>query len=204
MKVLVISLKDATERRNHIQTHLSEKGIDFEWVDAISGSQITNNQTPYHPNVIATFLSHKGALEIAQENDEETLILEDDAFTYLDNPFSKISDIIETDKKWDVIFLGWKDLSNKRKDIDDKFFVTDNFILAHSYIVNKVGARRILTFLGGETNHIDKRYSEMIRRNLVRGIFSKEIIFHQSKFKTQIPKKVKKNNIYLYGKEIKL
>lgn len=185
MKTLVISLNRALERREKISSFLKSSNIDFEFIDAVDGLKIGDPNKHFHPSVIATFLSHKKALEVASNNDI-TLILEDDAIGDL-NVLEKIDNILKTELSWDVIFLGWS-TKGKIKEIDNDFIKLDKFILSHAYIVNSTGVKRILRYLGEANNHIDIRLSEMIRKNIIRGIFTKEKVFKQNGSKTQIPK----------------
>lgn len=93
MKVYVISLRRATERRKYIEAHLSSLGLEYEIVDAIDYQQLTPVDfavlvseaaaaaNPYlTKGVQACALSHAKACEtIAAADQDVALILEDDA-----------------------------------------------------------------------------------------------------------------------------
>ena len=93
MKVYVISLRRATERRRYIETHLTALGLDYEIVDATDYQQLTPADfatlvdqqaaaaNPYlTKGVQACALSHAKVCErVAAGPDRVALVLEDDA-----------------------------------------------------------------------------------------------------------------------------
>ena len=186
MNIKVISLTSATERRTHIEKLLSNKGLQFEFIDAISGDTVKSDNPKLHQNAVACFLSHRKALEWASVQTGPTLILEDDAFSNADI-IHEVEKILKTDLPWDILFLGWHPKS-RLDEVNQDFYKCSYFILTHAYLVNPVGAKRILTFLGEPTEHVDIRIAELGRKNIVRVLLSKTKIFHQKGFKTQIPK----------------
>jgi GR25 family glycosyltransferase involved in LPS biosynthesis len=125
-------------------------------------------------------------MEWASEKTEPVLILEDDAYSFK-NIEDEIEIILSSDVKWDIIMLGWINKSDTQE-VDDLFLKCDSFILTHAYLINPIGAKRILKFLGEPENHIDIRISEMGRNNIVRVLLSKEKIFYQNGLESQIPK----------------
>jgi len=91
--VFVISLKDSYNRRKHIEKHLKELGLNFEWFDAINGSKLAPaeikdlvdeaklKKDPFFlsPGAIGCQLSHYYLYkEIIKRNLQYALILEDD------------------------------------------------------------------------------------------------------------------------------
>ncbi len=186
MNTKVISLKSAQTRRQYIQEFLQSQSIDFDFVDAVEGTEL--NPVPYrlHQNAVACFLSHRQVLQWAATQNEPTLILEDDAYS-TENVLEEIEEILKTETLWDIIFLGWRSKA-RVEEVNDKFIKSSHFILAHAYIVNPIGARRIVTFLGEPNDHVDMRISELGRKNIVRVLLTKDKIFTQKGFDTQIPK----------------
>ena len=90
-KTVVLSLKTATERREHITNLLNNIGLDFDFFDAISGDEITQEIEDkyfkyvdyYHYDVnqkglMAIFMSHLEILKYSFTNETNLLILEDD------------------------------------------------------------------------------------------------------------------------------
>lgn len=186
MNTKVISLVSATNRRQYIQEFLQNQSINFDFVDAIEGTQLTPVPYRLHQNAVACFHSHRQLLEWASAQNETTLILEDDAYS-TKSVLEEIEKILETETLWDIIFLGWKSKA-RVEEVDDKLVKSSHFILAHAYLVNPIGAKRILTFLGEPDDHIDMRISELGRKNIVRVLLVKDKIFTQKGFETQIPK----------------
>lgn len=121
MKIYVISLKNATERRAFMQRQLNKLGLDFEFFDAINGNDIAPNEiknllvkqsvwarysyNPITPGELGCSLSHRAILKkIAGGDDEYAVIFEDDAkieerfLTFLEElPSLKLN--------WDIISL---------------------------------------------------------------------------------------------------
>ncbi len=87
----------------------------------------------------------------------------------------------------DIIFLGWNSKS-RVAEVDKLFVKSSFFILAHAYIVTPIGAKRILTFLGNATEHVDIRICELGRKNIIRILLLKDKLFYQKGFSSQIPK----------------
>lgn len=90
-KVLVLSLKSDIERRKHITQELKKAELHFEFFDAKTPEDVTdeikqnmfNNIDIYswdlnHDNVLATFLSHLAILEYSKTYQENILLVEDD------------------------------------------------------------------------------------------------------------------------------
>lgn len=170
---------------------LADQSIDFEFVDAITSSEITENPTRFHPSVLACFFSHKRTLEWASKQGEPTLILEDDAWSNREVT-KEIEKLLATDQKWDIILLGWISKS-PLQEVNSQFVKSSNFILAHAYIVNPVGAKRILSFLRKAGQHFDVRLAELGRNNIVRVLLAKDQILYQGGHHSQIPKARIKN-----------
>ncbi len=97
MKVYVINLKDSVDRRKSIVGQLQKLKIDFELVDAINGSFLSDEElrdkadmdkVAKYPewltkNVIATSLSHMSVYKhICNSTDDWHLILEDDVILH--------------------------------------------------------------------------------------------------------------------------
>jgi len=93
LKIFVISLRRATERRRHMERLLSSLGLNAEFVDAVDGSSLTPEQQATYdrdralrvygaemtPAEIGCHLSHLSIYErIVREGLGVTLVLEDD------------------------------------------------------------------------------------------------------------------------------
>lgn len=88
MKILVINLKKATERRQFQTAQLKSLGLDFEIFDAINAdiahemrpkAYWRTGQRPLRETEKACFLSHRTCWKKVLETGEPALILEDDA-----------------------------------------------------------------------------------------------------------------------------
>ena len=90
MKKLVISLKDAQDRRQHIAEQFENKNIPYEFFDAIDATQIdaiarelnmSIANTLLGKNEIACFLSHASIWQLAVDNNYPYVcIFEDDVY----------------------------------------------------------------------------------------------------------------------------
>jgi len=88
MKVLVISLTNAQDRRAFQTQQLSRYNLDYEFLDALSTKDIDNTtyqahyqdwQRPMKPTEVACYYSHQSAWNVVLKTQEPALILEDDA-----------------------------------------------------------------------------------------------------------------------------
>lgn len=120
MKIVVISLADATQRRAQIQAQLSAHDLPFTWLEAVDGRKWSDdklaqfidhkalfNNLSHKPvaGSIGCHLSHMKAYETLLASDDEALIiLEDDAVINADLPhyISSLSDVM---KQIDIVFL---------------------------------------------------------------------------------------------------
>jgi len=97
MKKLVISLKDAQDRRQHIAEQFENKNIPYEFFDAIDATQIdaiarelnmSIANTLLGKNEIACFLSHASIWQLAVDNNYPYVcIFEDDVYLGEDSEF---------------------------------------------------------------------------------------------------------------------
>lgn len=120
MKIFVISLADAAERRRHIQQQLSALNLSFNWLEAVDARQWDDDtaaqfidQKSLYKNVnhkpmrgsIGCHLSHIKAYEtLLASDDEACLILEDDAVISDDLP-SSMAALEDAMKHIDILFL---------------------------------------------------------------------------------------------------
>ena len=119
MRVFVISLPNANERRTFMKMQLEHLGLDYEFFDAIPGSEYFDDPRWYddvsarrledrslRPGEVGCALSHAAVYEeIVKRGLSWALILEDDAILHNDLP--SILKVLENDKieQGDVIFL---------------------------------------------------------------------------------------------------
>lgn len=195
MKVIVLSLNTAFERRKYMTKILSEQNINFEFYDSLSpkdlDKSLLHNSTYYLSNeAIATFETHRSVLNQIKDDSDFTIILEDDATPIKSEIICKIENLLETELDWDIIFLGWIAKSPDKKIVNQNFLKVNKFIGLHSYIVNPKNVNKVLSQLGESTDHIDKRISILGHSNKLNLLFLSSKLFNQNtKLKSQIPKK---------------
>jgi len=93
MKTYAISLKRVSERYNYIRTHVEERGLDFELIDAVDGSQLSDARLAetcdmkkveklrwwLSNGAIACAMSHQLAYErLINSKEKAAFIVEDD------------------------------------------------------------------------------------------------------------------------------
>ena len=93
MKIFIISLPDAVERRERAARQLGEVGLAFEFFDAMRGEQVMadgyfdgcdedewllNTGHPMSPGEVGCFASHRSMWQKCVELDEPLMIMEDD------------------------------------------------------------------------------------------------------------------------------
>lgn len=177
MRVLVINLARAPERRARMEAQLQDQGLDFEILTATDGRTLTEaernlvdhkrrkafTQYPLTDNEIGCWLSHRRAMTgLIEGGQAMAAVIEDDAALAPD--FAKVLAAIEAHAgSFDVIDLH----RNHKK---DEFFVSCRPLLedcalgrvgyAHmnntAYVVSRQGALRFLAFAPRFVHAVDK------------------------------------------------
>lgn len=201
MKVLVVSLLSATERRKFIKEQMERLSIPFEFFDALSPKDLDESLFLNRPKylskeAVATFETHRAVIKSVKGSSEPVLILEDDVTCHCDDVLTKIKNYLSVVPRYDMLFIGYmeklgfgKREGTEKTPLGDLFYDIKNFIGFHSYIVNPVSVDKILMRIGEPNEHVDVRASELINRREIIGVFTKDKLFSQSGFPTQIPKK---------------
>lgn len=114
MKNIVISLKTASDRREHIQTQFGQQNIDFEFLDALTPERAAEyarqlelkfDLSRVTKGEIACFMSHVAVWDLAvQEGLDHVAIFEDDVFLGEDAKQFLSQDKWIT-KEWQIIKL---------------------------------------------------------------------------------------------------
>ena len=84
---------------------------------------------------------------IAEQNEfDSVLILEDDAIQISTDIEKRLDDIFkEVPNNWDIILLGfWLHKGDTGYKVSDNIYRVKDFVLMHSYIINKKGAKKLL------------------------------------------------------------
>ena len=174
MKNFVISLKSASDRREHIINQFEGKGIPFNFFDAIEPSQITSQaekigftirQGDLTQNELACFLSHFSLWnKIVNENIGYMAIFEDDIYLsdtsekFLDTTDWIDGDIIKIEKVYKTVLLKNK----KEKNIDGlkyfQGFLMKGHMGAGGYILSLNAAKKIIEYVKSlsEIDHVDQ------------------------------------------------
>lgn len=201
MKVVVISLKTATQRREFITEQMDGLAIPFQFFDALSPNDLDESLFLNRPKylskeAVATFETHRAAIKSVKGSSEPVLILEDDAKCHYDDVVNRIENYLSVVPRYDMLFTGYiekpgfgdKERTEKTP-LGDLFYSIKNFIGFHSYVVNPISVDKILLRIGNPTDHVDVRVSELINKREIIGVFTREKLFSQSGFPTQIPKR---------------
>lgn len=164
MRTFVISLADASQRRQHMESQLSNLGIGFEFRQAVNGANLSDHEIKQVYNVdeakqtswgklnkgeIGCALSHIGLWKkIVDENISSALIFEDDAVISPDLN-SVLAGVEQMLKPNDVVNLGATSTPNfyffqRHLPGDHRLvYVNQAFYNAHAYIITKGAAARL-------------------------------------------------------------
>jgi GR25 family glycosyltransferase involved in LPS biosynthesis len=197
MKVIVLSLSSAKERREYMTQVLSTQNIEFEFFDSLSPNDIDKeliDTRPHYfsPEGVATFETHRKAIGHAKDQNDFILVLEDDATPNYENVLDKLKKLLSEDIEFDLLFVGYLSTLGIKSTKNPSFVKIKEFIGFHSYIVNPKSVDKILNVLGEPKEHVDKVVSKMIKEGKINGLFTNVSFFKQVKklFKSQIPKKI--------------
>ena len=158
MKIFIINLKSATEKRERMKEMLDKVGCDYEFFDAIKGSDVDPEtykssphwMDPYHhrhitQGEVGCAISHFNVWKrIAELNLSHALVLEDDV-EIIDKEFESKCNAIDLD--YDVIYLGRKTFSSKKEEVvsEEHGLVIPEFSYwLCSYLVSSTGAKKLI------------------------------------------------------------
>lgn len=145
MKIIVINLASARDRRAHMEAQLHKAGLQAHFFNAFSADELKDKNT-----ILAALLSHKGVWE-SIDCECHVLVLEDDVILH-DSFYAHLAKHIEQlPGSYDVAFVGYGLITNAQW--QSRFpgwrFTNDiNFHGAYAYLVNgKQGAAKLLELL---------------------------------------------------------
>ena len=166
MKIFVISLADAADRRRSMQKQLSALHLSFEWLEAVDARQWDDeitapfiDETSLYKNVnhkplkgsIGCHLSHIKAYEALLSSDEEAcLILEDDAvisdelpqyLASLEGAMNHIDILFLCDRRVNRASIKIGNLSQNHGIYVKKF----SNLGTTAYVINRQAARKLVT-----------------------------------------------------------
>ncbi len=123
-RTVVINLPRHSSRQKHIVDELSANEVQFSWVDAVDGEQLSNSELLENtasalsrwfmtPGMIGCFLSHRKCWEKCALSGEPLLVFEDDVVLAPNFKQIVVDAVAQcntnekaTGKKWDVLLLG--------------------------------------------------------------------------------------------------
>ena len=166
IKIFVISLKNAIERRKSISNQMQKLGIDFEFFDAVDGRELTQGYVdsvfdketaeiqwkPMNRGEIGCSLSHMSIYEkMINENIQNAIVLEDDAVLN-DDFMSTIEKMITTiPNNIDMVKLGYGKAKcrwwQKKYRINTKYKINRMYGVVSTtvgYYITVAGAKKIL------------------------------------------------------------
>nr|VFK22067.1 MAG: Glycosyltransferase involved in LPS biosynthesis, GR25 family [Candidatus Kentron sp. MB]VFK27666.1 MAG: Glycosyltransferase involved in LPS biosynthesis, GR25 family [Candidatus Kentron sp. MB]VFK74382.1 MAG: Glycosyltransferase involved in LPS biosynthesis, GR25 family [Candidatus Kentron sp. MB] len=168
LPILVINLERSVERREWMQRHLSELGLDCRIVDAIDGLEEDLQRSEYYNDrkivrtrgrrllstEIGCVLSHKKCYELMMaEHIPEALILEDDVVLSEEFP-SLVEEILNSDIPYELLrfVCSVKALTGKMREVAqiDSCRIgrmRSNPYGAYAYLIKNIGARKMFKAL---------------------------------------------------------
>ncbi len=167
MRIFVISLKNATERRNLITKQFEKLGLNYEFLDAFWGADYYNDEKYFaripsqkyekrlmSPGEIGCALSHQAIYKkMLEENIPYTLIFEDDAVISPDI-LKVLPELEKHIKQNQLITLTKCDLTYKKDKIHlcGKYYLSKPYMIkygsmaqAAGYVITKEAAEKILS-----------------------------------------------------------
>lgn len=191
-KVLYINLKREGARREYIEQHLSDRGFDFERVEAVDYKDLSPQDIaqrydaelvrkhwtrPLAESEIACALSHlKCHQKIVDEDLAGALIVEDDALLKPEAKacFDRIKTFYKKDDNTAVFLQYHKNFSERKRrlTIDDKHSLYKihplwvNGFCCHGYYVTQAAAKSLLDYFQVISHPIDI-WDTLVRRRIV-------------------------------------
>lgn len=191
MKVFVISLQRSLDRRSRVSHMLKERGLEFEFFDAVDGRSLDHNShvaagAPWAllPGEVGCYLSHLGVWRrVVNEHVDVALVLEDDAFFDV-SALAVIEACIKSTQGWDAIRLSSieKQVGLIVRKMGDDFRLilpTKSPSGLAGYLVSHSGAKRMLAAYGEILMPIDTAIDEYWRHGLNIPLISPPVIHHR-------------------------
>ncbi len=180
LKIFVISLSSATERRKAIKKDLNDFNLEFEFVDAVYGKALdaneklrVNPQRNLKDGEVGCYLSHMLCYEkMLHQGLDHAIILEDD--TQISAPLKEFAHCALQSVDFDILFLLTDDRGNEgfiyhieksRIQIGgiDSYLLTNGPYCTNAYVVSKKWASYRVSSKTPFSKPID-HYSSLARR----------------------------------------
>ena len=156
----MISLQRSEARRAHSKRALENSGLNWEFLDAVDGLQLTGTPPEYHEekvkrllgfplsaSEIGCFLSHRLAWAKCIEKNRPVLVLEDD-FSFAPHFSEALNSLMSINEDWDLIRLqGLQETADSTVIEFDNFRIAQNHgdpLGATAYLINPRAAIRLI------------------------------------------------------------
>lgn len=205
-RVYVISLIDSVQRRYSVNKIMSNNNINFEFIDAIKGFDIIEDNlykyNDLNPGEIGCFLSHQKVIKkIIEDSIDEAIIFEDDIKfdkNFIDFYTEWMKNL--NNGKFDILKLGYSDgmSFNYNKPVNYNLFTISNYCSSlivrpiertygsFAYIITKEAATRLLPLLDANIKPFDVFLQELPLSNINLYILKKQICFPDFEFDSLI------------------
>ena len=141
MKIFVVSLIEAVDRRRSIESNLTSLGLEFEFFDAVRGSELSQSELEHYcdsntlqdhkkwmsPGAIGCAISHFEVYQmIIEQNLDRAVVLEDDMLVQED--FRVVMDHLERmPLSREVILLYYRSAGEVRLDAGKPITISDRY-----------------------------------------------------------------------------
>ena len=197
IRVLVINLERAHERRAHMAAQLAAVGLEAEFLPAVEGRLLPEAereaaaQAGLTPGELGCYLSHVNAWRVVRERGwPGALILEDD--TELDPGLKDVLEALQaSDLPFDIVRLSSlkpiRGISVGRLKTGHCFILpTKNPSGAQGYWVSKAGAVRLSEKLASPRLPVDDEFDLYWRHDLYMPVLAPSLVREQSNVVSQI------------------
>jgi GR25 family glycosyltransferase involved in LPS biosynthesis len=119
-------------------------------------------------------------VKLEMDGARASLVIEDDALKIIPNFENIIFDLYKNlPEDWDVFLIGFSTFNETCKKVSEDIYKVKDFILAHCYLINKSGAKKLIdslpinapldTFMSSVSNYVNiYRHNHLIRRDVTR------------------------------------
>ncbi len=157
---LVISLAGSDVRRQKVKSELDKTNLQWRFLDAVRGSELTNTPKEYQPskvkdllgfeltpNELGCFLSHKKAWQECVDKNIPTIIFEDD-FCLLPHFEKAIHFLVNESTNWDAVRLqGLSNVPQEKIQGNEEFDLVRNIgdaVGATAYLLKPSAAQTLI------------------------------------------------------------
>ena len=152
MKIVVISLPQAQQRRDRFQSRAADLGLEFDFFDAVQVLSLNGEQPPMTLGEMGCFLSHRRVWQDAAISTEPTVIFEDDAY-----PYRAIEASDLPPEGWDLVFLNSRISPSDKAFFDNRFRAPVHGCGLEGYAITPQGAEKLLAIAKTVTKPVDLR-----------------------------------------------